>query len=270
VSMPASIPLKSFARTQLQFTQHLRSPAAVTAPSDVPAARMAVYRELVYGNIERMIANLFPVLRKITADEAWFALVQDFFQHHQCRAGLFTKVPQEFVQFMAHERDLTQDPPCVLELVQYEAIDYAVTIDPHDIDRTGVNYDGDLLTEVPVLNPIARLLAYQYPVHKISPDFIPESPPEVPTYLVVCRDRDDKVGFIDLNPVAARLLELIQQAHGITGRGLLERIALELAHPDPEAVVAGGREILERLRARDVLLGARAQQVPQNTTGSSR
>ncbi len=256
--MPASNPLKSFARTQLQFTQHLRAPEAAMAPVDVPAARMAVYRELVYGNIERMIANLFPVLRKITADEAWFALVQDFFQRHQCRAGLFTKVPQEFVQFMEQERDLAQDPPCVLELVQYEAIDYAVTIDPREINRAGVDPDGDLLAEVPVLNPIARLLAYQYPVHRISPDFIPEVPPEVPTYLVVCRDREDKIGFIDLNPVAARLLELIQQDHRITGRGLLERIALELAHPDPEAVVVGGREILERLRVRDVLLGTRA------------
>lgn len=251
----ASSPLKSFERTQRQFTQHLRAPGQVAAPPDVATERMAVYRELVYGNIERMIANLFPVLRKITQDEAWFALVQDFFQHHQCRAGLFTKVPQEFLQFMESTRELSRDPPFIVELVHYEWIDYAVTIDPREIDWSGADPQGDLLEGVPVLNPIARMLAYRYPVQKISPTFIPESPPAVPTYLVVCRDREDKVGFIDLNPVSARLLELLQQAHGITGRGLLERIALELAHPDPDAVIEGGREILERLKARDVLLG---------------
>lgn len=258
MTLPASSPLKSFERTQLQFTQHLRAPGVVAAPPGVAAERMALYRELVYGNIERMIANLFPVLRKITADEPWYALVQDFFQCHQCRAGLFTKVPQEFLQFMAQAREVSRDPPFILELVQYEWIDYAVTIDPRDIDWSGTDPQGDLLEGVPVLNPIARLLTYRYPVQKISPSFIPEAPPEGPTYLVVCRDREDKVGFIDLNPVSARLLELIEQAHGMTGRSLLERIARELSHPDPEVVIAGGQEIMERLRARDVLLGTLA------------
>jgi uncharacterized protein len=50
---------------------------------------------------------------------------------------------------------------------------------------------------------------------------------------------------------------LIAEDHGHTGRTLLERIALELGHSDPDAVVAGGLEILTRLRVRDVLLGTR-------------
>ena len=250
-----SNPPKSFELTQRRFTQHLRDPEGVAAPTDVPAARMEVYRELVYTNIERMISNLFPILRKITADEPWFALVRDFFQHHSCRAGIFTKIPQEFLQFLEQGRNLTQDPPFIRELAHYEWVEYAATIDPREVDFSGVNPDGDLLAGVPVLNPIAWFLSYRYPVQKISPTFQPTTPPAELTYLVVCRDTQDKVGFMDLNPVSARLLELIQQANGITSLGLLERIALELGHPNPEVVVAGGVEILTRLRARDVLLG---------------
>jgi uncharacterized protein len=195
VSSLANSPLRSFELTQRQFTQHLRAPGDIPVPSNVPAARMAVYRELVYGNIERMIGNLFPVLRKITADDAWYALVQDFFQHHQCHAGLFTKVPQEFVQFMETERNLALDPPFMLELVHYEWVDYAVTIDPRVIERAQVCAEGDLLAGVPVINPIARLLSYRYPVHRISPTFLPDAPPEQATYLVVCRDQEDQVGL---------------------------------------------------------------------------
>lgn len=252
-----SNPPKSFEYTEDTFTRHLRDPSGVAAPADVPETRMAVYRDLVYSNIERMISNLFPILRKVTADEPWHALVRDFFQTHYCHAGIFTKVPQEFLQFLEHERNLTKDPPFILELAHYEWVEYAATIDPRDIDPTGVNPDGDLLHGVPLLNPIAWLLSYRYPVQKISPNYLPAEAPVEMTYLVVCRDRNDKVGFMDLNPVSARLLELIQQDNGVTGLELLERIVLQLSHPQPEHVIKGGQEILERLRARDVILGTR-------------
>lgn len=253
-----SNPPKSFELTEASFTGHLRAPETVMPPGDVADARMAVYRDLVYSNIERMMSNLFPVLRTVTADEPWHALVRDFFQRHQCHAGIFTKIPLEFVQFLESERDLTQDPPFILDLAHYEWVEYAATIDPREIDWQGIDPMGPLLDAVPTLNPIAWLLTYRYPVQKLGPSYLPDAPPTTPTYLVVCRDRDDKVSFLDLNPVSARLLELIQQDLHLSGRALLERIALELAHPDPDAVVSGGLEILERLRARDVILGTRA------------
>jgi hypothetical protein len=248
----------TFESTQRRFTEHLRAPEGVAAPADVPTSRMTLYRELVYGNVERMIENLFPVLRKITPDPTWFALVHDFFQRHQCRTGLFTQLPHEFLQFVQHARAAHDDPPYWLELVHYESTEYAVSIDPRDPDWTGIDPGGDLLDGAPVLSPLARVLAYRYPVQKIGPHYVPDAAPDLPTWLVVCRDRDDKVGFIELNPVSARLLELVADASGLSGRAMLELIAVELAHPEPAAVVAGGLEILERLRARDVILGTRA------------
>ena len=65
----------------------------------------------------------------------------------------------------------------------------------------------------------------------------------------------DDVGFLEVNPVTGRLLELIDENTSSTGRELLVAIAAELSHPNPDTVIKGGQEILNRLRRHDVLLG---------------
>jgi hypothetical protein len=74
---------------------------------------------------------------------------------------------------------------------------------------------------------------------------------------VVYRDRDDEVGFMEVNPVTKRLLELLGTENGATGRQLLLKIAAELSHPQPEVVIDGGREILENLRTKAIVTGTR-------------
>jgi len=239
------------------FTAHLRDPLGHAAPPDVPEARMALYRELVHANVERMLGNLFPVLHAVLAPAAWQDLVQRFFRDHRSRNGVFVHLPQEFLAFVDAALPGADEPPFLRELVAYEALDHAITTEVADIDWRGVDADGDLLAGVPVLNPLARLLACRFPVHRIAPACQPQTPSSVPTYLVVCRDRHDRVGFMELNPVSARLLELVRADTGTSGADLLARIAAELGYADAAPVVAGGRDILERLRTRDVLLGSR-------------
>jgi hypothetical protein len=248
----------SFAVTQRLFTRHLREPGRAPAPADVSAERIEVYRDLVYRNVDRMISNLFPVLRKITPDDRWEPLVRDFFARHRCRTGLFTKIPFEFLQFLEEERDDPTDPPFIAELAHYECMEYAATIDPKEVDATGIDAGGDLLGGVPALSPLARPLRYQFPVQHLSPTNLPAEAPAQYTYIVVCRTRADKVEFTELNPVSARLVELIQNNGARTGRELLLQIAEELHHPDPDVVIRGGRDILARLHAKDVILGTRA------------
>jgi len=74
---------------------------------------------------------------------------------------------------------------------------------------------------------------------------------------VVYRDRNHKVGFTELNPVSARLLEMIRMDTGQNGRRLLESIAAELKHPNPETVIIGGLETMQKLLQKDILLGVK-------------
>ncbi|MGH8658761.1 MAG: HvfC family RiPP maturation protein, partial [Gammaproteobacteria bacterium] len=152
-------------------------------------------------------------------------------------------------------RDQAGDPPFILELAHYEWVEAALMTDPREISCQGIDPKGDLLGRVPVLSPLAWLLSYRYPVHRLGPDHPP--PQEEQTYLVAFRDRNDEVGFMELNPVSALLLEKIQQNENKSGRELLHGIANTLRHPDIDVVLKGGLEVMRRLRQRDVLLGVK-------------
>lgn len=252
--------MKPFQELQFGFTGNIRDPEGAPAPPDIEERRMEIYRDLLYQNVQNFLAGTFPVLRNICTDERWHELMRDYFRDHHAHTPLFPKMPQEFLHYLEHGRARRPgDFPFLLELAHYEWVELALSIDARDIDRTGIDRHGDLLEGIPVLSPLAWPLAYRFPVQRIRPDFLPDAAPDQPTYLVVYRDEADKVGFLELNPVAARLTELIQEESGRPGRALLQQIATELQHPDPAVVISGGLEILEEMRARDVVLGVRAR-----------
>lgn len=249
---------ESFKDVQHVFTQHMRDPENNPAPEGVEDRRIGVYRELVYNNIESFIANSFPVLRKIIEDEQWHAMLRDYVSHHQAHTPLFPKMPQEFIQYLEHERaGHFEDPPFLLELAHYEWIETALSIDTREIDLSHVEQTGDLLEGVPVLNPLSLALAYTWPVHEISPTYLPDTLPNEQTYIVVYRKQNDEVGFMVLNPVSAKLIEYLQADETLSGREILLKIATELNHPDPEAVTQGGLEIMQGLLEKDILLGVK-------------
>lgn len=254
--MSAKAELPGFKQVQYRFTAHVRNPHKHARPTDIEARRMNIYNELLYNNVEDFIANNFPVLREITDDTAWQALIRDYFEHHKATTPLFPEMPREFLRYLEHERTpLDSDYPFMLELAHYEWVELALSIAEQDIDTRGIDTEGDLLDGVPVVSPLAWLLTYQYPVHKIGPTYLPDEPPAQPTALVVYRDRQDEVHFLELNPVTAHLLQRIQAGASETTRHMLTAIAEQLQHPDPEVVLRGGLQILHDLKTRDVILG---------------
>jgi hypothetical protein len=247
-----------FQKHQYDFAAHIRDPDAHAAPEGIEDRRMAIYRNLFFNNVSGLLAKTFPVLSKILGEDAWCLLMRDFFSRHESHTPLFLEVPREFLKFVEEERGaVASDPPFLLELAHYEWIELALSIDERDADLTRVDPNGDLLAGNPVLSPLFRSLTYAYPVHQLSPSFHPPEPPEEPTRLLVYRDLNDKVGFLEINAVTTRLLELLAGGDQMTGRQALETIAQELEHPRPEIVVKGGLEIMEQLRDRHVVLGVR-------------
>ncbi len=101
-------------------------------------------------------------------------------------------------------------------------------------------------------------------MHELRPDYQPQKPPQQATHLLVYRDREDRVKFMQLNPVTARVLALLgedamKENGARTGHALMQEIARELQHPDPAQLQAAGRTLLDDLRQRDVILGTRKQ-----------
>ncbi len=249
---------ESFKDIQYAFTRHMRDPENNPAPEDVEDRRIGVYRDLVYNNIEGLIAGSFPVLRKITADKEWHDMLRDYVCNHRAHTPLFPRMPLEFIQYLEDERcGHPQDPSFLLELATYEWAEIAISLDVREIELDGIDIEGDFLAGIPVLNPIIMSQTYQYPVHQISPDYLPDTEPESPTYLLVYRRKGYEVGFLELNPVSARLVECMQGNSDKTGLQLLEGIIEELNHSSSQVVIDGGHEIMRDMHAKDILLGTK-------------
>ncbi len=240
------------------FAAHIRNPDQHPAPAGVEERRMAIYRNLFFRNLSNFIAKSFPVLRRLYSDDDWQALIRDFYAVHPCHTPLFPEIPREFLQYLQDRRDRhPEDRPFILELAHYEWVEIALDLDERELDEVPADPDGDLLHEIPVLSPLAWALSYRFPVHRLRPDHQPTEPPQEPTHLLVYRRRDDRVKFMQLNGVTARMIELMKEDRALTGLDLLNTVATELAHPQPEKVIEAGAGVLQDLAARDIILGTR-------------
>lgn len=248
------------AELQLRFAAHLRNPQAHCAPEDVEDRRMEIYRGLFFRNLSSFIAKSFPVLRALYEKPDWDTLIREFFDEYRCHTPLFTEIPREFVQYLQDVRgSRPDDPPFLLELAHYEWVEIALDLDARDPSAIPADPDGDLMAGVPVVSPLAWPLSYRFPVHRIRPEFQPaEAPPEA-THLLVYRDREDRVRFMQLNPISLLLVQALARNEGQAGREVLQELAGQLGQADPDPLQQSGALTLEDLRRRDVILGVRPE-----------
>jgi hypothetical protein len=243
---------------QTAFAAHIRDPENQTAPADVEDRRMDIYRQLFFNNINKFLSNNFPVIRQLYQDDAWLQLVRDFYREHRCHTPLFPELPKEFLRYLQQQRmNRAGDPPYLLELAHYERVELALSLDENELDQSRADREGDLMKEVPVLSPLAWPLSYRYPVHRIKPGFEIDSPPDQATHLLVYRNREDRIRFMQLNDVSRLLLHKLLEDKGMTGHQLLTDIASDINHPQTSAVLDKGARLLRELLDKDILLGTR-------------
>lgn len=248
---------EQLSQLQTAFAAHLRDPDSVPAPAGIEDRRLQIYRDLFFNNICKFLASNFPVLHKIYGEKAWRVLAREFYKEHRAHTPLFPELPKEFLRYVQEQRaDRDGDPPFLLELAHYEWVELALGLDTHELDEVPTDSQGDLMQGIPLLSPLAWPLAYSFPVHRISPEFQPDTAPEEPTRLLAYRDRGDKVRFMEINPVTWILLEKLKTAT-LTGREIMQSIADDIGHSNPEAVIKHGQQILDDLLQRDVLLGTK-------------
>ncbi len=245
---------------QVAFAAHLRDPQQAPPPEGIEDRRLAVYRELFYNTIEGLLAANFPVLRRLRGDAAWHQLVRDFYREHPSHTPLFPELGRELLRYLESRAEQGRgDPPFLLELAHYEWVELALSLDDGDPSALDCEPDGDLLQDVPVLSPLAWPLAYRFPVQLIRPEFQPCEAPPQPTFLLLVRDRHDDIHFKAIDALGFHLLQAIADNQaGHSGRALLQALANQAGVADVDAFVASGGALLDQLRQREVILGARA------------
>jgi hypothetical protein len=243
----------NFDAKQREFAAYIRDPKNNPVPEQVPEQRMAMYRELFFNNIDGFLSNNFPVLRSLLNDEQWFELAQDFFCHHISQTPYFSEIPEEFLTFLEQERDNANDYPFMLELAHYEWVEMALAISKEScLDHT--SNVGDLAETNVRLSPVASVLVYQYPVHKISAQFLPDTPPEQPTCLCVYRDALDDVHFMEITPLTYRLLAMIQESDSVLISHCLQQLLTEIQAANPEAFKVAALQILQELANKGIIV----------------
>lgn len=212
-----SVPnMHEFQRQQEAFTRYIRSASEISPPPGIEPRRAALYRELLFANIQSCLANGFPVLRRILGSGRWHDLVRDFFENHRCETPLFAEIPGEFLGYLqSNSGAVVECPRFTFELAHYEWVELALAIAPDPDDGTceRVETAVELLPDTNCairLYPLAWPLLYAFPVHRISESYQPENPPPVPTSLLVYRDEKDSVQFVELNLLTHRLLQFIE------------------------------------------------------------
>ena len=236
---------------QIAFGRRIRAGRQAPTPAGVPARRMAVYEELLFNNLRGFLDRCFPVARACLGEVRWRRLCRAFFRDWPCRSAWFREIPREFVDYLGAACRAPL-PRWFVDLARYEWAELAV--DVMDVALPPVDAAGDLLDGVPVVNPAVLQLAFEWPVHRIGPAFRPRRPQ--PVNMLVYRDQEDEVCFMELSPATARLLQVLGKA--ASGRDAIAQLALELGRPADGAFVDFGHHNLQALRHAGVILGVRA------------
>jgi len=240
-------------RLQAEFAAHLRDPENCPAPAGVEDRRMAVYRRLFFGNLRNLMARNFPVLRRLLDDAEWDRLIRELMAEHRSTTPLFPEIGSELLAFLADRGDRwLADRPWMAELVHWEYLETCARLHeadppepcPHDSERSAYR---------PVLNPTLKMARYQWPVHQLRPDFVPDQPLEQPVNLLVYRRHDDQVAFERVNDFTLQFLLRMQSNADSTGLVLLQALAEELDISPPDRVIEAGFGMLQRLSQREVI-----------------
>lgn len=246
--------IPSFQQYQRAFTAHIRDPMNQPRPENVVPRGMDVYNEIVFNNLFESVSTCFPIAQKVIGKRAWLKLVQGFFREHSSTTPIFRKIPEEFLTFLAHVNTSAPAslPPYLTNLCHYEWVELLVSTSADNIVENKINSTGDLRKNIPVFTPSMQLLNYEYAVQNISPRHKPKE--KINTQLLVYRNAEFTVKFVELNPLTFKLIEILSQEQ-MNCEQVLTMIADEISHPHPESMIQFGLEILEDLRMQGIILG---------------
>ena len=114
---------------------HVRNPGAYAGPPGIEARRLKIYSDLVYNNLDGLLAGNFPVIRQTLGDTGWHALLQGFLSRHHSHTPLFTELGRELIAHLEAEPDPAR--PWLAELAHYEWAELGLQLldtplPPHD------------------------------------------------------------------------------------------------------------------------------------------
>lgn len=225
-----------FKQQQISFAAHLRHPKDNPPLEGIEDRRLSIYRDLFINSLSSLVAGTYPVIHSLYTDDDWEALIRAFYYPEHNRTPHFPEIPREFLSFIQNHLALPNNKPFLAELALYEWLELHLDKHQHEEQFEA----GDPSTQIPVINTVSALNAFNHPVHQISPTHQPTEPSDQPTFLLLWRDQEHQVQFTELNPFSALLFERLQGNSSQTGLELLTQLSSEVQAPDGDAFIHHG------------------------------
>ena len=231
-----------------------RALLASEAPTELAGTRLGTYRRLVRHNLDQVLRDLLPRTSSLLGERFW-AEAAAFYEQQAPRTHYLRDVPGELVAW-ASER-WNGDPTIARwasDLARYEIASHEASAAPGDEETTAtaeLSLDGPVVTADHV-----RALRLRYAVHEVSPGEPDASEPaRRDVALVVYRDAEHELRFLELTPAAAAILDRL--LGGAIVRSAITEGAAAAGVPVDDALLVGTSALLADLADRRVLLGGR-------------
>jgi hypothetical protein len=214
--------------------------------------RLAVYRRLVRANLDEAVASILPRTLARLGDPLFWREVHLFYAEQGPQTHYLRDVPREFVAWCGPRwPDLPEIAPYLLDLARLEValIQVGTALDERPDAAPELSLDRPVLFAQAV-----RVLRVDHAVH-----LLPESaddralPAPTPATVLVYRDTDHVLRYLDLSPAAAAILEGLLRGEPLQTSILTG--AARAAVPVDDALLHGTSVLLADLADRGVLLG---------------
>lgn len=221
-------------------------------PSELEGTRLAVYRRLVHGALNECMLSILPRTAARLGERFWRE-VRLFYAERGPRTHYLRDVPSEFLSWCEARWGTLDDVPA-----------YAYDLARHEVTaiEIGAACDGspqpsvqELSLALPVVfQSAAALRRYRFAVHRLPEDPDDRSEPEAGSFaLLVYRDAEHDLRYLDLSPVAACILERLLE--GATLQQAIVEGAAAGGVPVEDSLLQGTAALLGDLAERGALLG---------------
>ncbi len=187
--------------------EHGLSSGDAAAVARMGAPRLEVYRALPRSGIEGTVEDFLTRTRARMGADDFAEWVARWFDEEGPRSRYLRDLPAEFASWAAPRwlRD-PAIPNYLADLARHELIEYEVAAAPPG--SSDDSSDSFALDRGLTFDASARLLRYDHAVHELSGDEDDREPaPARPTSLLIYRDRENHVRYVELTTVAAAVVD---------------------------------------------------------------
>ena len=243
--------LNDFRQFQFALARHLRDPLSAPAPVGVNVAEASGCTHEMVLHLRDVLAPAFPLTHALLGEEIWEHTVRLFLKNAPSHTPWVSTTQRAFMEYVCENPEVQNLPAWLQDLAHFEWLQNAVSTTP--VHWPEFDAQADVMHHAVVINPTHVEASYEWPVHSIDADCKLDDMQS--THVSMLRDLNDELQVYESSVFRGQLLDLLR--NGQTGEDAFKVLAGWLSHPEPEAFVREGAEVMAQLRREGVILGTR-------------